>query len=405
MMIPVDNHIAWFGEQWKWTSNETPQFHFQYSLQEKALREKYTNSFYNLVKELQYQNRGNTSIIDLDKIFSGLVDFLKNVYDFPSSSEEIILNRRFFEISKQFYKSTRNFDPSLTPEEIYQALRNVWIMNGIQLLLDLPLELTPSILAYSLLYPYSDNLLDDPSLSGTDKFNFSNRFEARLKGIPVAANDTREEKISRLVALIEEQYPRNSYPDLYDSLLAIHTAQTRSILLQQNTANLTREQVLKICFDKGGTSVVADGYLVAGNLTPLQQRFLFGYGVWLQLADDIHDIEEDNTKEMKTLFSLEPDKNLITENLNRTFHFGRTIINDIGCFPSDVCIEFGKIMVHAIEIMVMQAAGLNSGFFAHDSLCKLENYSPIGFGYLRKMRKKGSPQRMKLVSQMIQMLD
>lgn len=138
-------------------------------------------------------------------------------------------------------------------------MRNVWIMNGIQLMVNIPVELTPSIVAYSLLYPYSDNLLDDPNVPETDKLLFSNRFEQRLKGFPIKVNDHREEKISNLVAMIEKQYRRDDFPEVYQSLLAIHAAQTQSILLQKTSQPLSEKQIVELCFAKGGTSVLADG--------------------------------------------------------------------------------------------------------------------------------------------------
>lgn len=403
MMIPVSNHIAWFAEQWKWTSGDFPHFNHEYSPQEKVIRENYTTTFYNRFKENQDAFRKGHKKADPAKFIPGLVSFLDRVYDFPKCSEEIIINRSFFDISRQFYQCARNFDPGLHPGEIYQAMRNVWIMNGIQLMLNIPVELTPSIIAYSLLYPYSDNLLDDPNVPETDKLLFSNRFEQRLKGFPIKVNDHREEKISNLVAMIEKQYRRDDFPEVYQSLLAIHAAQTQSVLLQKTSEPLSEKQIIELCFAKGGTSVLADGFLVAGKLTPLQQRFLFGYGIWLQLADDVQDMAEDRSEEVTTLFTTAFPELQASINLNRTIHFGRAIINDIGCFPSEVCSNLGKIMVHAIEMMVVQAVALNHEHFHDDKGEALEKFSPLSFNYIRTMKKKGTSQRMKLVTSMISM--
>jgi hypothetical protein len=45
-------------------------------------------------------------------------------------------------------------DPDLSVAGIIQAARNAWTACGLQPLLGVPLALTPSILGYSLLYPY-----------------------------------------------------------------------------------------------------------------------------------------------------------------------------------------------------------------------------------------------------------
>ena len=49
----------------------------------------------------------------------------------------------------------------MTLQEIGQAMRNVWIMNISQVLLNVEVKFTNAIFAYSMLYPYTDNILDD----------------------------------------------------------------------------------------------------------------------------------------------------------------------------------------------------------------------------------------------------
>jgi hypothetical protein len=402
MMIPTGNHVSWFGEQWRRTSSLMPSFSTTYSFAEKGSREQYSTRFYNRFKSLQEEIKKTKKMTDAGSFLPELSGFLINVYDFPINSPDIILNQKFFNVSRRFFREAKAFDTSLKPEEIYQALRNVWIMNGLQLMLGLPVELTPAIFAYSLLYPYSDNLLDDPSLNRIDKLLFSQRFAARLRGEPVVMSDCREEKISCLVGMIEDQFTRQQYPEVYDSLLAIHAAQTNSISLQGSSNGLSRDQIMEVSFDKGGASVLADGYLVAGRLTPSQQRFLFGYGIWLQLADDLQDIPEDLEEGVQTLFTSASSKSELTVALNRTFHFGRTIIKDISCFPSVFCGDFGKLMVHSIELMLIQSAGLNQIYFLDTYVNELEDYSPLHYEYIRKMRKKGASKRMGMVTRLVQ---
>lgn len=398
MMIPAATHVAWFGEQWKWTSEEMPGFNFHYSPADKQVRENKTSGFYRRFRKMAGEARKTQESPDYGKFFRELSVFLKEVYDFPENSDDLVLNPGFYGVSRSFFQKAKAFDELLSDEEIYQAMRNVWIMNGIQKLMELPVELTPAMFAYSLLYPYSDNLLDDPDLSKSDKLMFSWRFEDRLRGIDIPVRDRRELKISELVGMIEQQFDRTRYPEVYESLLAIHAAQTRSIALQKQGEALSREKTLQVCFDKGGASVLADGYLVAGNLTPLQQRFLFGYGIWLQLSDDIQDIADDERENVNTLFSGAADRLELAGLINQTFHFGRTIIHDIGCFPSPLCEEFGKIMVHAIEMMIVQSAGLNHSYLRSDYLSHLEPYSPLSFEFIRKMKEKGVSRRMKMVT-------
>jgi len=71
----------------------------------------------------------------------------------------------------------------------------------------------------------------------------------------------------RLVKLVECQYARDSFPQVFDSLMRIHRAQEQSIHLLRKGVVGGDVDVLRLCFEKGGASVLADGYLAAGSLT------------------------------------------------------------------------------------------------------------------------------------------
>ena len=401
MIIPIEQQTENFAKKWYKAPAHFPVFKNEYSASTKLEREALTNSYYARFKEMQEPLKRSDREAASAKMQQGIKALLQKVYDFPDHYSNLVTNEDFFRVSRQFFNQAKAFDSQLLPEEIYQALRNVWIMNGIQHLMNMPVELTPSIFAYSLLYPYSDNYLDDPSLSRIDKLIFSQRFERRLRGESVVMSDPREEKISQLVGMIESQFSRTDYPDVYESLLAIHHAQTGSVNLQCGDLVSDEKDILCLSFAKGGTSVLADGYLVAGQLTAAQQHFLFGYGVWLQLLDDVQDITEDLQEGVKTLFTCKGRDADITGAVNRTFHFGRELIREITCFPSDRTLDFGGLMLHAVEQMLNQAAGMNPDRISPDYSAELERFSPLSYSYFREMKKKGSSSRMSLVTRMI----
>ncbi|MFZ3106590.1 MAG: hypothetical protein WA105_04330, partial [Candidatus Hydromicrobium sp.] len=151
-------------------------------------------------------------------------------------------------------------------------------------MMDLPVELTPSVFAYSMLYPYTDNYLDNPHITSESKTIFSQRFQQRINGEKIVPGNTDEKNIFNLIGMIEEQYERSRYPKVYESLLAINHGQTKSIRLLDTSGSLKETDVLKICIEKGGASVLADGYLVSSSLTESQERFLFGFGAYLQMV-------------------------------------------------------------------------------------------------------------------------
>jgi hypothetical protein len=61
-----------------------------------------------------------------------------------------------------------------------------------------------------------------------------------------------------------------------------------------NKSKGTVDKILPISFFKGGTSVLADAFLVKGNLNIKEMHFAFAYGSFLQLLDDLLYTGNDN---------------------------------------------------------------------------------------------------------------
>jgi hypothetical protein len=232
----------------------------------------------------------------------------------PEGYRRLLFGDAFFTAASDFSRAARAFDPNLNVDDLWQALRNVWIGNGLQMLLDLPVRSTPALFAYSMLYPVTDNLLDDPSIAAADKRRFTDRFGQRLAGFTIAPTNAAESAAFALVATIERQFPRHWYPDVHESLLAIHHGQVLSLAQQQvcrTEGSDPRgwdprhddERLLAISCEKGGTSVLADLYLIAGEASDETERFAFGYGVALQLMDDLQDATIDAAVGHQTLFT------------------------------------------------------------------------------------------------------
>jgi hypothetical protein len=231
-----------------------------------------------------------------------LQQFGQDHLGWPEGYRRLLLGDAFYESAVTFARHARAFDPGLPLEQVGQALRNVWIGNSFQMLLDRPVELRPGLFAYSMLYPVTDNWLDDPGVSHDVKRSFNDRLARRLAGLSACPVDDRDAAVGRLVERIEEEFPRDRFPSVYASLLAIHDGQVRS-LDQQGAIGLADADLLGISFRKGGSSVLTDLYLVTDSPRPLEERFAFGYGVFLQLLDDLQDVEADLAAGHETLFT------------------------------------------------------------------------------------------------------
>jgi hypothetical protein len=250
---------------------------------------------------------------------------------------------------------------------------------------------TPSVFAYSMIYPYSDNYLDDPEITNHEKQLFSERFNKRLHGDPQKPENFTEEQLFKLVGMFEEEFSRKEFSKVYESLYAIQTGQTNSLELIASN-RLSDEKIKNICFEKGGASVLADGYLVAGKLNRQQEQALFGYGIYLQLLDDIQDVKEDSLAFTKTMFSCLPEQNL-GKFVNKTIHFGRKALGEMRCFAGIKNDDFLDLMNRSIETMIIESVGLNNSWYESHYLERLENFSPLHFAFVREKRAQSKSQR------------
>lgn len=216
----------------------------------------------------------------------------------------------FFETIKEFgfLRETRHFveeaqQSGLDPEEVKQAVKNVWTCYGMQMVLfGEPVCTPPAFRAFSLLYPYTDNYLDDLKTPHHDKLAFQSRFHTRITGTPVDAKGKQEDRIFRLVNDVERQYARETYPDVFNSMLAMNDAQTAS--LRQMTEDVpSTSTLLELSCRKGGASVLTDAYLVHGRLERDEALFAFALGCGLQLVDDLADVLDDSALGQHTFFT------------------------------------------------------------------------------------------------------
>ncbi|MCP4660026.1 MAG: hypothetical protein GY856_31880 [bacterium] len=305
----------------------------------------------------------------------------------PESHRDIIFSDDYFEVTAQFARHARAFDETLEVHDLFQALRNVWIMNVFQVFLDLRVSFSPAIFAYSMLYPYTDNYLDDPELAVERKEGFSRRLERRLAGERPPPRNPHEDAVFRLIALIEQQYPRREFPQVYLSLLAIHRAQTQSLAQQSRGASPYEIDVVGITMAKGGTSVLADGYLVAGELSPEEADFFFGYGTVLQLLDDLQDVRQDRRCQRATIFSQTARSWPLDRITSRLHHYLEAVLSSAERFSAPRFDALKELIRTSCAHLMLQAVAQNRAFYSARYVRSLERYSLTRFSYARKQRK------------------
>ncbi len=301
------------------------------------------------------------------------------------------LNRLFtaeaLEATGLFVRQARAFAPAITDESLFQALRNLWVIHSLQLFLRSPIALSPALFAYSMLYPWTDNCLDDLRLAPAAKIAFGDWLALRLAGVRAPPRDFHSDQVCRLVGMIERLYQRAEFPQVYLSLRAIHAAQMRS--LEQQDAARARDEaaLLSLSIAKGGTSVLADACLVRGWLTDDEAEFMFAYGVLLQLMDDLQDMRDDLANRHATIFTRQSTLGPLDGITARLWAFTQTVLGSFSRFAAMQPGSLKSLIRNNLRLLLLQAVARTQEFYTPDFVMRLEACCPVRFGYLARQEK------------------
>ncbi len=224
----------------------------------------------------------------------------------------------FSEASRLFVEQAHEFDRGICDDDLQQALRNLWVFNALELMFTGTVSCRPGAFAYSLLYPYTDNVFDNPETRPSVKQAFGAWISERLSGETPDPGTGVSGKVHALIRMIEEEYPRSMYPDVYEGLHAIHEAQLQALANPGDGPDGALEEV---SVRKGGSSVLADALLIRGWLHHHESEFAFRLGVLLQFIDDLQDGTDDAGKKFVTLFSAGGARAAAHDPVCRLLHF------------------------------------------------------------------------------------
>lgn len=387
--------------RWMWYSavDHLPELRKTYSLAEKKANEQ------KLSQQLDWLASGiNRQFLDEEKrkhFADAAAHRLKvlgmSVLGLSYEQMAVLENEALIQSSQEFFQQARAFDPQISEADIFQASRNVWTSNYLQVLLGLEIHLTPAIFAYSMLYPVSDNYLDDPKRSKAEKIAFNRKFCAWLKGEFVPAAGKHEEQVRQLVAMIEGQYDRALYPQVYESLLAIHCAQDQSMRMPLAPVPPHTVDVVGITFKKGGTSVLADGVLAAGELSARQMEIIFNYGAFAQMMDDQEDVAGDLKEHSLTIFSEAARAGKLDLTMSRLFSYSAALLKDLDEFATARSLPLIQLSMKGIDLLLIDACLRTKQFYSLRYLRQLERFFPVRFGYMQQLRKKIKEKNLSLV--------
>lgn len=373
---------------WHECGSEFPQMPRQFNELEQLDRERHLDRFLKSIEAelLRVPRTREERKQARERITAAFREFGRSAVDLGDDHLKLLLDDGFSAIGGDLGRQARRFDPGVSAADIMQACRNTWTACGLQVLINGSMKVTPSIFAYSMLYPYSDNYMDDPAVTREAKLTFSERFRARLAGEAVAPANDREAAIWRLVSVIESQYARADYPLAFASLLAIHHAQEESLRLLRRAGDANDGvDVLGLSFAKGGSSVLADAYLAGGSIGVDMASFAFNWGVLLQLADDLQDVRRDRERGLLTLFSQAAQREPLDEITNHTLQFGQRVLAVLSPLGMD-CEALKDLIKTSSYSLLIRSAGEAGELYSNAYLARLERYSPFHFRFWRERR-------------------
>jgi hypothetical protein len=383
----LDGFIQKYSNLWNGSPDSLPQFPEHHSAEERRRNEEAAER---LITDLDAE-RARPAKPNVAGLRERLKRLASECGAAGDSRLHMLESDDVWEVTLEFLRRARSFDRSLDAEALSQALRNVWVMNWIQIALSRKVVLSDSIFAYSLLYPYTDNYLDGATVNPQEKRRLSQRLRNRLQGCAPATSNRLEKVIFHLVGLIEREWPRGLNPGVHLSLLAIHDAQLQS--MRQHASGAADANLLGTEVYKGGSSVLADAYLVLGSPGDAHAEFFFGLGVLLQFLDDLQDQTADATSGQKTLFSRAASAIDLERVSSRFYHFLCRFLDD-AARPPELPEALFREVRRSCTVILLMAVAQNAPRYRTEYLRSLESSSPVSFAYLNRIHSRISSRKL-----------
>ncbi|NLY98263.1 MAG: hypothetical protein GX082_12720 [Clostridiaceae bacterium] len=273
---------------------------------------------------------------------------------------------------KEFLRRTRMLFPRMSFEEIGQGIRNYMVYAMIRELCDVSMEFSKAAYGYSMLYPVTDNFLDG-SRSVEDKLEYNRFIKDVIEGKGPAPKNFHQQKTKEMLDFIRSEFLPEQNKDLYDLLLMMLDAQNTSLTQQNKQKSLSPDERLNISIYKGGISVLFDRFLVKKKITENDLFSYIGLGFFLQLSDDLQDIQEDGERGHQTIFTFNTDPEYIEGLVNKMLRYIFYVMERL----QTVHEPFKEFLLQNCCNLVYASVLMSKGFFSEAYLKRLESFMPI----------------------------
>jgi hypothetical protein len=289
----------------------------------------------------------------------------------------------FYEELESFLALSRSFAPELKMDGIGQAVRNYIVYAMFVELAGGTPGLNPAAFGYSMLYPFTDNYIDSTDITDRDKHDYNLLIREMIAGREVNPLPGHQEKTCELLQMIADKYPRNEDDSIYTLLQMMQEAQEQSLRQQDRAEHLPESDRLDISLFKGGLSVLIDRCFVDRELSSEDMLFYFGFGFFLQLADDLQDISEDVGNGHQTLMTLDVSFQASEKNVNKLFWFVRRIAGEYKAEKED----FKQFVLENCYMLLCTSVFGSKKYFSPEYCERLQKYMSISAQYWESARK------------------
>lgn len=342
---------------------------------------------YEAILKNNTNHKKDTNLKELNEVALILKKYLGEIHErrllFDTLLIPFILEHGFLERSVQLFAKAYIEDPELSQADLIQALRHVWIMNLLQLYTGKKTDLSPEVYAFGLLYPYEDNFLDDSTVSNDEKTAFNEWLTLFLNGEKMYPTQLVESKIVDFFNLIDSDFDREEKELIFESISLVHQSQINSLKQVANDP-ITEEEALSISFLKGGSTVLADAYLIKRGSEFEDLQFAFELGTYLQLIDDFQDMKEDGDAGIQTIFTLENTKEQKDDEVKKMLSYIFKVNQKVA---SDTLIQkkMKDFLNYSMLVLIMDAVGQNPQVISKSLYKELESYSNVRLSFYQKL--------------------
>jgi len=284
---------------------------------------------------------------------------------------------------RDFLRHVRAFAPELSMEGIGQAVRNYVVYAMFNEINQMKPGFSMAGFGYSMLYPFTDNYIDSPEYSDREKIAYNRIIRDKIEGKEVHPITLHQQKTCELLSAIESEYPRDSDATIFTLLALMLEAQEKSIRQQNRGAALSAEERLDISLFKGGLSVLIDRFLVKKEIAEDDLLFYFGFGFFLQLADDLQDIKEDSMQGHQTLFTVDLRCEQEEKIVNRMLHFVHRMMHAYQAENE----PFKYFILSNCDQLIFSSIVGSKEYFSREYLDTLERYFPVTYPFLENAKR------------------